>query len=164
MERVHRYRLNLAGSIFLLIRAVIKQNRVTEISTENDLPIVALVQSVLDAISHSDAACLSHNYRPESFYRNSFGSSIKGVNCSVTWPCGAEKGSRHALLYSDLPQRAVPIIPLSLTIPFSLRVRLRYFWLDHHSSKWRLARSSGRRSLGARGSTGQSRVLPIRLR
>lgn len=67
---------------------MIKQNRVTEIATENGLPIVALVQSVSrlpwevqhNSLSEGDVSRLA------SFSRNSFVSSIKAGRYSATSP------------------------------------------------------------------------------
>lgn len=62
---------------------VLKQNRITAVASENNLPLIALVQSVSG--STLSAAFVSLIIiRLESFYLNNSVSSIKVVRYSVT--------------------------------------------------------------------------------
>lgn len=67
---------------------MIKQNRVTEIATENGLPIVALVQSVsrLSWEAQRDSVSDDDVFRLAYFSHNSFVSSIKAGRYSAISP------------------------------------------------------------------------------
>jgi hypothetical protein len=70
----------------LIILPVPKQNRVTEIAIENNLPIVALVQSVWN-----DLSCDQNSFTDTPYFRQAFfflvslKSSMQGRKSSATW-------------------------------------------------------------------------------
>ena len=120
-----------------LIGPVPKQNRVTAIATENELPIIALVQSVSSSrCATTEAFKLTMRDRLVFFFLNNFESSMQEGNYFGILLFEPEMGTILVLLYLDPQQQEELITQLFRTIRYSLRNKRRCSWVALHSSRW----------------------------
>jgi hypothetical protein len=120
--------------------AVLKQNRITAIASENNLPLIALVQSVSKYFTKQHNQLELKTCRRASSFLNNFEFFTKVARYSEILRYDPKMASPAAQSFLVLQRLVELITPPCRTTQYSFRTKPKSFLGARHLLKWQLAR------------------------